>query len=382
MKYIKSRKLIKENKKVEFDIPDIIWNLNKIFNDNGYKLYIVGGAIRDFETGDSPKDYDLSTDALPDDVLRILKPFYPVKLQGEAFGVVVVNPPGYEEMEIATFRKDITKGRNPDVQLGVTIEDDVQRRDLTFNAMFYDLQTKEIIDLVGGREDLKNRIVRMVGNPIERIEEDPLRILRIFRFASRYGSKLSEETKKAIHLHHDLSSISMERIWNDSNGEFMKSFKQAKDFQDYLDFITEFKLWDQILPGINVQPDMKSTDNIVLVLAQLTQGNAINKIKKSLTNAKIASDHINKVVFLHQVLNVNMNNAFSMFKSKERYKVDTDMIKNWFDIKNVQDHDIYKFINYKPVTTAKMVMDEYGIKPGPELGKKIQELEVNHYKEL
>jgi tRNA nucleotidyltransferase/poly(A) polymerase len=190
MKYIKPRKLVKENKKVEFDIPDIIWDLNKIFNDNGYKLYIVGGAVRDFLTGDTPKDFDLSTDAVPDEVMKILQPFYPVKPQGEAFGVVVVNPPGYEEMEIATFRVDKydnINDKNPKVRIGdVTIEDDVLRRDLSINGLFYDLKTKKIIDLVGGRKDIDNKIVRMIGDPKQRIYEDPLRILRAIRAACRY----------------------------------------------------------------------------------------------------------------------------------------------------------------------------------------------------
>jgi hypothetical protein len=182
-----------------------------------------------------------------------------------------------------------------------------------------------------------------------------------------------------------VGKIAKERIWNDSNGEFMKSFKQAKDFQQYLDFLTEFKLWDQILPGLKITPKITFKDDIVLVLAQITKDNDVKKIRSSMNKSKIASDHINKICFLHEVLNVNMNNAYKMFKSKERYKVDNDIIKRWFDInniKNMQHHDIYKFIYYKPITTAKMVMDQYGIKPGPELGKKIQELEIKNYKEL
>ena len=380
MKYIKPR-IVKENN--SFQIPSIIWKLNKIFNDNGYKLYVVGGAVRDFLTGDTPKDFDLSTDAVPDEVMKILQPFYPVKPQGEAFGVVVVNPPGYEEMEIATFREDISKGRNPEVKVGgVTIEEDVKRRDLSINSLFYDLEKKEIIDLVGGQKDLKNKIIRMVGDPSERIEEDALRILRVFRFASRYGSTLDENTSNAIHRYNDISQVSMERIWNDSNGEFMKSFKQAKDFQQYLDFLTEFKLWDQILPGLKITPKITFKDDIVLVLAQITKDNDVKKIRSSMNKSKIASDHINKICFLHEVLDVRPENAFKLFKSKERFKVDNDLIEKWFKVKNMQHHDTIKFINYTPQTTAKYVMDNFDIKPGPELGKKIQELEIENFKNL
>ena len=130
--------------------------MNEIFKKSGKKLYLVGGSVRDFLTGDNPKDFDLATDALPDEVLSILGNKYRTNLQGKAFGVVVVytedQPAG---MEIATFREDVSKGRNPEVKLGVTIEDDVKRRDLTYNSLFYDLDTRQIVDLVGGKEDLK-----------------------------------------------------------------------------------------------------------------------------------------------------------------------------------------------------------------------------------
>jgi len=165
-------------------IPQSVKDLHDLFSEQGKKLYLVGGSVRDFLTGDKPKDFDLATDALPDEVLQIIGDKYKTNLQGKAFGVVVVytedEPAG---MEIATFREDVSKGRNPEVKLGVTIEDDVKRRDLTYNALFYDLGKREIVDLVGGISDWENKITRMVGDPLERIDEDSLRILRAFRFA-------------------------------------------------------------------------------------------------------------------------------------------------------------------------------------------------------
>ena len=172
-------------------IPQSVKDLQLLFKSKGKKLYVVGGAVRDFLTGDKPKDFDLATDALPDEVLEILGSKYKTNLQGKAFGVVVVFTDDQPEgMEIATFREDVSKGRNPEVKLGVTIEDDVKRRDLTYNALFYDLDTKDIVDLVGGRDHLAKGITQMVGDPTERFDEDSLRILRAFRFASRYGLSL------------------------------------------------------------------------------------------------------------------------------------------------------------------------------------------------
>ena len=184
------------------------------------------------------------------EVFDIVDGKYRTNLQGKAFGVVVVYTKEIPEgMEIATFREDISKGRNPEVKLGVTIEDDVKRRDITYNALFYDLDKREIIDLTGGKSDLESGITRMVGDPTERFDEDSLRILRAFRFASRYEHPLHKDTEKAIEKRKQLENIdpetgemkriSQERVWE----EMTKAWKQAKDYNYYLNFFTKFDMW-------------------------------------------------------------------------------------------------------------------------------------------
>ena len=162
-----------ESSKTMLDIiPQSVKDLHELFKAGGKKLYLVGGAVRDFLTGDKPKDFDLATDALPDEVLGIIGDKYRTNLQGKAFGVVVVFTKDQPEgMEIATFREDTSKGRNPEVKLGVTIEQDVRRRDISFNGLFFDLDTNEIVDLVGGQQDLKDGVTRMIGDPSERFEK-------------------------------------------------------------------------------------------------------------------------------------------------------------------------------------------------------------------
>lgn len=191
MRIIKKYKMFLESTKSMLDIiPQSVKDLHKLFAANGKKLYLVGGSVRDFLTGDKPKDFDLATDALPDEVLEILGDKFRTNLQGRAFGVVVVFTKDQPEgMEIATFREDVYdeklgKTRNPDVKFS-TIENDVLRRDLRINGLFYDLDKNEIVDLVGGIDDIKNGVISMIGEPDLRIKEDPLRILRAIRMACR-----------------------------------------------------------------------------------------------------------------------------------------------------------------------------------------------------
>jgi len=371
MKYIRNRTDM--NKIV---IPSDVLTLNDIFNRNGHKLYVVGGAIRDFIKGDKPKDYDLCTDAVPDRIMEILKDKYKFQLQGESFGVVVVYTDETPEgMEIATFREDITKGRNPEVRFGnVTIEQDVKRRDITFNGLFYDIESKEIIDLVGGKEDLLNKVVRMIGNPMERIAEDPLRIFRVFRFATRYGSIIDKVTKNAIHKHNDISSVSMERIWDTENGEFMKSFKQAKNFQQYLDLLSEFNLWDQILPDMHVNTKISNSDNIELVLAQMFLSESVENIN----NLPISSKILGKVTFLISLLNFSSDDLLGFYKTRKRTDTDNKTISTWLNLNNISGL-ARKFINFKPSINSSKVMSDFNLTPSKELGDKIKELEINKF---
>jgi poly(A) polymerase len=180
--------LVREERiKFDLPIPKDIQQIKDVFKKNGFKLYVVGGAVRDAILGKTQKDYDLATDAVPDKVEEIMaKAGFKTLPTGKAFGVInVFTDQG--EYEIATFRSDESKGRKPEVKLGATIETDAARRDLRINALYYDIDTNEIIDLVGGLDDLSNGTIQMVGNPQERFEEDPLRILRFFRFFSRFS---------------------------------------------------------------------------------------------------------------------------------------------------------------------------------------------------
>jgi len=364
-------------------IPKSIKDIHKIFNQQGKKLYIVGGAVRDFLKGDDPKDFDLTTNALPDEVLSFLQDRYNTNIQGKAYGTIVVytddQPDG---IEITTFRQDISKGRNPQVKLGVTIEDDVKRRDITFNALFYDLDTKEIVDLTGGKEDLNKNIIKMVGNASERFDEDSLRILRAFRFASRYKSELDESTKQAIKNKNKLTTIdldtnkekriSQERIWS----EFTKAWKQSEDFNFFLSLITEYDMWVELFPNSKINTKLINSDNFVLILSNLFLfENPFDLENKMVQVYKIEIEIAKKVVFLLKISKFDLNLVYDYYKEKLQSKIDNSTILEWGNI--LKSKNIVKFSNWMPVTNVQDLIRK-GFKKG-DLGREIRRIEVDNF---
>jgi poly(A) polymerase len=186
----------------------------------GYQAFLVGGCVRDILLGREPADYDVTTDAAPLQVEAI----FPGSLTvGARFGVVIVpaDAPvspgdGRPQVEVATFRRDVgySDGRHPDrVEYTKSPQDDVKRRDFTINAMLIDPATDEVLDFVGGREDLRAGIIRAIGDPQARFGEDKLRMVRAVRFAARFAYAIEAETMRAIgKLAPEISQISMERL--------------------------------------------------------------------------------------------------------------------------------------------------------------------------
>jgi tRNA nucleotidyltransferase/poly(A) polymerase len=372
-------------------IPQSVKDLHELFQSAGKKLYLVGGSVRDFLTGDKPKDFDLATDALPDEVLEIVGKKFRTNLQGKAFGVVVVFTDEVPEgMEIATFRQDVSKGRNPEVKLGVTIEDDVKRRDLTYNSLFYDLDKRQIVDLVGGKEDLQSGVTRMVGDPIERFDEDSLRILRAFRFSSRYKHPLHKDTEKAIEKRKKLENIdpdtgemkriSQERVWE----EMKKSWKQAKDYNYYLNFFTKFHMWDEVFPGANINTNLVNSKDFVVVIANLFKNEStLFNISFALENKlvqeyKIEIELATKVVFLLTLLSFKVEDVFDIYKKKQQCAITDQTILEWIKLMKLSDM-VIKFVDYKPSVSSGELMSQ-GFK-GRDLGIKIKELEIEKFKE-
>ena len=379
---------LESNKTMLDIIPQSVKDLHKLFKASGKKLYLVGGAVRDFLTGDKPKDFDLATDALPDEVLGIISDKYRTNLQGKAFGVVVVFTKDQPEgMEIATFREDISKGRNPEVKLGATIEQDVNRRDISFNGLFFDLDTNEIVDLVGGQQDLKDGVTRMIGDPNERFEEDSLRILRAFRFASRYGHPLHKDTEAAIAKRNQLENIdpesgemkriSQERIWE----EMKKAWKQAKDYRNYLAFFSKFDMWNQVFPGIEVCELFVDTKDFVVEIASLFRNETTEGLEnKMVQDFRIEIEIAKKVVFLIDLTNMTAESAYDMAKRRQQCAISDETMLEWLKVNDSQFPVPLKFIEYRPTVSSQELMAK-GFK-GKELGIEIKRLETEKFRQM
>lgn len=179
-------------------------------NKNGGEAYIVGGAVRDYVLGNLPDDIDLATSLFPHEVMKLFPKSVPTGIEHGTVTVILDHHP----FEVTTFRAEGTysDSRRPDeVSLGVSLEEDLLRRDFTMNAMaFHDGQ---VVDLFGGQNDLEGKIIRTVGSPYERFGEDALRIMRAFRFMSQLDFSLDGELREAAgELGHKLEQIAMERI--------------------------------------------------------------------------------------------------------------------------------------------------------------------------
>jgi len=419
--------------KLNIIIPEDIKLIHDLFKTQGFFIHIVGGAVRDYILNIEPKDWDLVTNAKPDEVIRILKGKKFVKTileTGKAFGVVNVIT-DKNEFEIATARKDVSygekdletflkflkskdenkcklfllkmkdweetakellpdefnefigfcgSGRRPDSVEFTDIETDIQRRDLSCNALYYDIDTKEVIDLVGGINDLKKGIIRTVGNPEDRFKEDKLRILRSIRFSGRFGSQLDSNIDKALSNDSSLKGISPERI----RDEFLKMIKSTKSIQQVFLLIDKYKLWGEIFPGININKKFVEYKDPIIVISTLMLDNEPSNLSKILNKLKYSISENKAISFLITFSTFNdINNIYKMKKLFNASNVTDEQLREFNNINKILPNNIIDaFINFQLSVTGDQVEKELGIKPGPEMGKVIEKMEIDNFNKL
>jgi poly(A) polymerase len=258
---------------------DLANRICRVLRENGHQAYLVGGCVRDIVLGRAPADYDVATDAMPDEVQGL----FPRSLTvGAQFGVVVVTDDS-TQVEVATFRSDIgySDGRHPDhVEFSRTPQDDVQRRDFTINALLLDPATNEVLDFVGGRDDLRAGIIRAIGRPEERFREDKLRMIRAVRFGARFHYAIESATFCAIaKLAAQINEVSAERL-RDELTKLLTEGAARRAFE----LLDESNLLPQLLPeiarmkGVEQPPQFHPEGDVwvhtLLMLEQLKPGSS------------------------------------------------------------------------------------------------------------
>jgi len=269
----------------------------------GHQAYFAGGCVRDLLLSREPADYDVATDATPQQVMQIFPQTYAV---GEQFGVVLVpesngatgvpaRPSERSEraVEVATFRSDAgySDGRHPDeVRFTKSPQEDVQRRDFTINGMMLDPATNEVLDFVGGRDDLKAGIIRAIGDPERRFTEDKLRMLRAVRFAARFDYKIDPATMAAIQkLAPKIHQVSCERVREEltkmlTEGQARRAFELLDTTGLLLEILPEIAA----MKGVQQPPQYHPEGDVFvhsLLLLEKLQPNASGSVSGSVSGS-------------------------------------------------------------------------------------------------
>ena len=360
--------------KIEIPLHSEIYELQRLL---GIELYAVGGAIRDYMMHHfhgrnfDPKDIDVATPEHPSVVAdRVRNAGLKCLEIGASFGVVVAIMPSGNEYEIATFRKEWYDpengdGRRPDEVQFSTPEADAQRRDLTINALFYDLDQKVVHDHIGtGIEDCKNLVIRPVGDAKERYREDRLRVMRTIRFYHRYRnegieSHLPAETLSAIEEWKHLPGVSGERIV----AEFKSGLKQAIQARNFLESI-------EIL-GIAVFPEhdgpVIESRKLSVVFEQLP----VEGLYKYLIGKKYDSATAHKAQFLASLAGFKADDVYKQLKARDRFSdhsLKSD-VQEWLRVSNADCKLVERLMAFQPKTTAA----DFPKLQGRELGEAIKE---------
>lgn len=332
-------------------IPKDLKKLSRIFKEYGKKLYVVGGPVRDYLMGFSSKDYDLATDSLPDETEEILRANgFSCETDEKTRGILKTKININEKKEIikiSTFRKDsrTSNEKNSEKIEFADIYSDAKRRDFTINSLFYDIDKEKIVDLFGGINDIKNKIIRVIGNASKRLNEDKIKKLRALRFASRFSLSLSSEIDSYLRENNDLNGLPSEII----REEFIKGLKTAKKAKEYVKLLKKYDLFDYIFPGLKIDyENLEKYENqdYRTIIADLLKKNDLFYIKDSLNRLKYDKSENEIICFLA---------SLKKTQNSHELEIDQNKIKNLkpliVEFLNLNDR-LKKFFKYE--TTAKM----------------------------
>ncbi len=307
-------------------IPDYVKVVMNELTFNGYSCYVVGGAVRDAILGKEVHDYDLTTNAKPDEMVNVFKAFMtiPTGLKHGTLTVLSNNHP----VEVTTYRLDTgyEDHRHPNsVEFTTNLQEDIKRRDFTINGLAFN-NNEGLLDYYGGLEDINNKIIRCIGKADERFEEDALRILRALRFSVQLDFEIEEETKKAIFNKKELLSfVSKERIRDELLGILKYPCKNI--FIDYLDIFKE-ALFFFPNPSNKTLDLLNNDNNEYIKLALLLDDISLESAKDLLTELKLSKHEMNQILAYLNNKDIEFNSRIDLkhFLSSYPYSLEDYLI--------------------------------------------------------
>jgi tRNA nucleotidyltransferase/poly(A) polymerase len=309
--------------------PDAAIDIVKELRSHGHEAYFVGGCVRDMVMKIEPADYDIATSALPEEVIRT---FPRTETIGAQFGVVMVIKRGHP-FEVATFRSDeaYIDGRHPTGVVFTNVQQDVLRRDFTINGLLYDPLTGEVIDYVNGRADIDAKIVRAIGDPHARFEEDKLRMLRAIRFGARLGYTIERKTWQAVcEMAPKIHQVSSERVREEltrilTEGQAAHGIRMLKESGLRAQILPELAWTDHIERSLEFVSRGSPPDYAMGVLLHHTELDEVQQIVERLKFSRAEMHHILALVE-------------NLPRFSEVRQMSTSKLKRFFRLDRFEDH--------------------------------------------
>lgn len=358
----------------------------RTLEDAGFEAYFVGGSVRDVLLHRHVHDIDITTSAYPEEVKELFDKSIDT---GIKHGTVTVLYGG-ESYEITTFRTEsgYQDFRRPDhVTFVQNLDEDLKRRDFTINALAMDMHG-DIVDLFNGIEDLKNHIIRAVGNPEKRFHEDALRMMRAVRFMSQLEFKLEEKTEQAIKDNHELlKKISVERIREEfvkmGLGPFSRQafqiFLDTQLSEDVPDFAGKKDLL-QVYPQLKFSPTMEaSLWAVIIILLNKVPNENIGKFMRDWKNSNALTEKVEQIIKMFDLIADHVPTDYELFEAGE------DIIINTIDVANILGQPVSsealvdRYLALPIKTPSELAVDgrfliKRGMRPGAQLGRTLNQI--------
>ncbi|ADZ07129.1 tRNA CCA-pyrophosphorylase [Lactobacillus amylovorus] len=354
----------------------------RTLEDAGFEAYFVGGSVRDVLLHRHVHDVDITTSAYPEEVKELFDKSIDT---GIKHGTVTVLYGG-ESYEITTFRTEsgYQDFRRPDhVTFVQNLDEDLKRRDFTINALAMDMHG-DIVDLFNGIEDLKNHIIRAVGNPEKRFHEDALRMMRAVRFMSQLEFKLEEKTEQAIKDNHELlKKISVERIREEfvkmGLGPFSRQafqiFLDTQLSEDVPDFAGKKDLL-QVYPQLKFSPTMETSLWAVIIILLKVSNENISKFMRDWKNSNAMTEKVEQIIKMFDLIADHVPTDYELFEAGE------DIIINTIDVADILGQPVSsealvdRYLALPIKTPSELAVDgrfliKRGMRPGAQLGRTI-----------